>query len=357
MSGTSMDGLDCCYVDISIVDDLIKYNIIKYKTISFSGKIKKSISSIIGSDDEKKISNVNKELGVEFLHIVRDFIDEDHIELICMHGQTITHVDKIKTRQIGDPKYLFQYYNIPVIYDFRTQDILLGGNGAPLVPYLDWLLSKQNNETIFTINLGGIANITYIDKFSYRDKVIGFDTGPGMCLIDQYVQKYWNIDYDFDGKIARNGKINIDLLNELLKHPYLQKQFPKSTSREEFDLTYLQSIEKKHIKINNCDFLRTLVNFTAYSIYLNSKLLQYNNEEIKIVISGGGAKNPLLVNDIKKMFGVNEIFTSDYYGINIDIKEAFLMAVMGYSRYKNIYNNMPSVTGACEYSSYGKIYE
>ncbi len=352
-----MDGLDCCYVDINIINNVMKYNIIKYNTIPFSEKIKKSISSIIGSDNEMKILDVNKELGVEFLNIVKDFINEEHVELICMHGQTITHIDKIKTRQIGDPKYLFDHYNIPVIYDFRTEDIFLGGNGAPLVPYLDWLLSQKNKESIFTINLGGIANITYIDKLSSRDKVIGFDTGPGMCLIDQYVQKHWGLDYDLNGEIAKNGKINNDLLNELLRHPFLQKKFPKSTSREEFDLNYIENIENKHIKINNLDFLRTLVNFTACSIYFNSKLLQYNNEKIMIIISGGGAKNPLLVNDIKKIFSVNQIFTSEYYGINIDIKEAFLMAVMGYSRYNNIDNNMPSVTGARIYASYGKIYE
>ena len=358
MSGTSMDGLDCCYADIYLnQDNNIKFEIIKHQTIPFDINIRDHIANVIGSNDNELISICDRKLGIIFSKIVQKFIGKNIIELIAMHGQTISHINKVKTSQIGNPEYLFKHYKVPVIYDFRSQDIMLGGNGAPLVPYLDWLLSKKIDKSILTVNIGGIANVTYVPSNSKRDRVIGFDRGPGMCLIDQYVQKHWNINFDSNGDIAKKGKINSILLNQLLNHPFIEKRFPKSTSREEFDINYLENIEKKYVLINKYDILRTLVYFTANSIYINTKLLTNNKESFILMLSGGGANNSLLVEDIKKIFNIETIYTSDYYGIHIDNKEAFLMAVMGLSKYQKIYNNMPSVTGANKYASYGTIYE
>ena len=122
-------------------DNNIKFQIIKHQTIPFNIKIRKLIDNVIGSNDNKLISICDRKLGIIFLEIVKKFIGKNVIELIAMHGQTISHINKVKTLQIGNPKYLFKHYKVPIIYDFRTQDIMLGGNGAPLVPYLDWLLS------------------------------------------------------------------------------------------------------------------------------------------------------------------------------------------------------------------------
>ncbi len=352
-----MDGLDCCYADINIdKNNNLKFEIIKYQTIPFSTIINNNILQVIGSDDKDLIINCHNVLGICFLNIVKEFIGKNEIELISMHGQTISHIDKVKTLQIGNPMYLYEYFNVPVVYDFRTKDLLLGGNGAPLVPYLDWLLSKKYNKNILTLNLGGIANITYIPSDSNRNEVIGFDTGPGMCLIDQFVQLKWNIKFDINGKKAKKGRINQNLLNCLLKHPYITKPFPKSTSREEFDSNYIKEILTQYPKINKYDILRTLVFFTAKSIYINVKFIN-RNENFILLISGGGANNNMLVADLANLFSKEKIHTSEFFNINIDAKEAFLMAVMGFSRFLNINNNMPSVTGARKYASYGKIYE
>ena len=358
MSGTSMDGLDCCYADINISkkNDL-KFKIINYQTIPFNTNIKKNISKVIGSDKKELIINCHNELGITFLNIVKKFIGKNNIELISMHGQTISHTNQVKTLQIGSPEYLYEYYKVPIAYDFRTRDIELGGNGAPLIPYLDWLLSKKIDKNILTLNLGGIANIAYVPSDSNRNEVIGFDTGPGMCLIDQYVQQHWNLNFDSNGDLARKGKIDFKLVEKLLNHPYLSKDIPKSTSTEEFDMTYLNTLIGKYKSVNKYNVLRTLVYFTAYCIYSSSKLLEDLNNDFILIINGGGTYNSLLIEDIKKEFNLIEIYTSDFFGIHGDIKEAFLMAVMGFARYNKQYNNMPSVTGAKKYASYGKIYE
>ena len=357
MSGTSMDGLDCCYADIEIENNnILKYDILKFKTIPFARDIKQLIFNTIKYQSKELYIECDEKLGIEFLKIVDNFINKKFIDLISVHGQTITHIDGIKTVQIGNPKYLYDFYNVPVIYDFRTKDIDLGGRGAPLIPYLDWLLSKKINSSIITINLGGIANITYIPKSSKRDKVVGFDTGPGMCLIDQFVQFQWRKEYDLNGEIAKKGFINDDLLDYLFLHPFISKNFPKSTSREEFNMIYIEKMYKKFIFLNKYDILRTLVFFTAKSIYRNIKFIYLNND-CKLFISGGGVKNNLLMNDISKIFNKTKILTSDFFNIDTDVKEAFLMAVMGLARYKKIYNNMPSVTGAKKYDFYGKIYK
>ena len=358
MSGTSMDGLDCCYADININNNNdLKFKIINYQTIPFNDEIKKNISKVIGSDDKELILNCHNKLGITFLSIVKKFIGENNIELISMHGQTISHTNQVKTLQIGNPEYLYEYYKVPVIYDFRAKDIKLGGNGAPLIPYLDWLLSKKINKNILTLNLGGIANIAYVPSDSNRDKVIGFDTGPGMCLIDQYVQKHWNVDFDLNGDIARKGKIDFKLVKKLLNHPYIAKDIPKSTSTEEFDMIFLNTIIGKNKFVDKYNVLRTLVYFTAYSIYSSSKLLPDLNNDFMLIINGGGVYNSLLIEDINKEFNLIENYTSNFFGIHGDTKEAFLMAVMGFARYNKQYNNMPSVTGAKKYASYGKIYE
>ena len=358
MSGTSMDGLDCCYADIDISkNNDLNFKIIKYQTIPFHKKIRGLIVDSVESKNNRIILECDKNLGIAFLKIVKKFIGESPLELISMHGQTIAHINQIKTLQIGSPKYLYKYYNVPVIYDFRTRDIKLGGNGAPLIPYLDWLLSKKIDNNILTLNLGGIANIAYVPTNSNRDKVIGFDTGPGMCLIDQYVQQHWNINFDSNGDIARKGKIDFKLAEKLLNHPYIAKDIPKSTSTEEFDITYLNNIIDSCKSVSKYNVLRTLVYFTAHSIYSSSKLLADLNDDFMLIINGGGVNNSLLMEDIRKEFNLTEIYTSDFFGIHSDTKEAFLMAVMGFARYNKQYNNMPSVTGAKKYASYGKIYE
>ena len=358
MSGTSMDGLDCCYVDIEIDEEYkMNYEIIDFKTIDFDFKPYNLIKSTIGSFDKEKIQYCDNKLGTVFLEFVKKFIKGKEFDLISMHGQTIRHKSKEESIQIGSPYKLYNFFKKPIIYNFRKKDIILGGNGAPLVPFLDWLLFKDLKKRIITLNIGGISNVTLIPEDSKRENVLGFDTGPGMCLIDRFVNLVWHKNFDNDGSISEKGKINFNILNYLMEDEYVNLNYPKSISTEYYNIDFIKKIIHLFPDVNKFDLLRTFVRFTALSVYENINFFIKDNNDYSLILSGGGTKNLVLISDLKYFFGKNISSLKEFINIDEDIKEGLLMSVMGYCRYKKLNNNMPSVTGANKYDTYGDIYE
>ena len=354
-----MDGLDCCLSNIDINENNeIAFEIIDSITYPYTKRIK---ATIIKTIENKNFNNnyLDDLLGIFFLNKTKLFLKNKKINLISSHGQTLSHKDGEYSIQIGNPKFMSEYYKIPVIYDFRFNDIENHGSGAPLVPYLDWILFKNYNKNVISINIGGISNITYIPKKSVESMVVGFDMGPGMCLIDLYVRLNWNIDFDSNGFLASKGKINNNLLQNLMNNEFIYKKPPKSTSVEKFNIDFLNKLLNDFDKINKYDFLRTLVNFTSISIINNIKRINIYPKlsNMKIIMSGGGVKNKILFNDINKGLINNRVVLMNYNGLNIDNKESFLMCLLGYTKYFNIPNNVPSVTGANKNIVCGEIYE
>ena len=353
MSGTSMDGLDCCLAEI-LISKKMEFDILDFKTYSYDNKIIKMISNNIGAINIDQIKSLDDTLGKIFSDIVADFLINRKIDLISSHGQTIIHQSAERSVQVGNPKYMHNRFKVPVLHNFREKDILLGGTGAPLIPYLDWLLFNINKKNTATLNIGGISNVTFIPSSGLRSDVLGFDVGPGMSLIDEYVKLEFNDLLDHNCKYSSKGKICYEMLEFLLKDEFVLSLPPKSTTREYFGLIYLKKIINKFSKLKNYDFLRTLVKFTAESIIYNiNTYFKYNIDEI--VISGGGAHHTLLVKDLNE--NLSNLCFMDKYKISIDNKESFLMAILGYTCYNKITNNMPSVTGASKYAVYGQIYE
>lgn len=358
MTGTSMDGLDCCYVNIKMDKNLkLNFQLIDFKMYKFPKQIVDLIIDSIGDNNKEVVAEAHEQLGRFFLDSCIQFINNKKIDLISMHGQTISHLNGVRTKQIGNPKYLHNFFNVPIVYDFRNKDIQLGGNGAPLVPFLDWLLYKNIKENIVTLNIGGIANLTFIPADGNRDDVLGFDTGPGMCLIDSYANMIWGTRIDNNSKFSLKGKISSELLDYLMREPYINAMPPKSTTTEYFDKIFLLNTMKKFKKITKCDFIRTLVNFTAKSIILNINNFIDNGIKYRIIISGGGANHPLLVKDLKDNAKSIKFERFNNNKLCIDSKESFLIALLGYTRYNNIPNNMQMVTGAKSECVYGEIYE
>ena len=358
MTGTSMDGIDCCYVDLNISEKFkLSYNIIDSQIIPFRKNVLKKIKVSIEKNGQDNIYVADKVLGEYLAYISKLFIKDRPLDLISMHGQTIFHEDRITTKQIGDPQYLSHEFQKPVTYDFRSKDISLGGTGAPLMPFLDWLLYKNKESDIMTLNIGGISNITYIPANAKRTEVIGFDTGPGMCLIDKFVNLFWKENIDCDAKYSNQGKVNFDLLKFLLKDKFIYKKPPKSLSVDYYVPKYLNNIINKFSNINNEDFLRTLVNYTVKSIAYNIENFINDYHSIKLIVSGGGIKHPLILKDLKETLKNNLIIECSLKNSSADFKESLLMAVMGYTCYKKMTNNMLSVTGARKNESYGCIYE
>ena len=346
MSGTSMDGLDCCLCDIKINKNYnFSYKIIDWRTFSYSKQIKDLINDAIKFPTESDYhSDI---LGREFSILVEGFLGGRSIDLIGSHGQTIQHIDKEYTKQIGSPKFLFKKFNVPVVFNFRENDIIAGGNGAPLMPFLDWLLFKNSSNDTFNLNIGGISNLSKVSHEINRTEVLGFDTGPGMSLIDEYVNLIWNESMDLDGKFSTKGKIICDLEYDLLSHPYILKYPPKSTGRQEFGDVLINKIIIKYKDCSESDILRTLVSFTAKSICINlKKYLKFNERKSDFYINGGGSHHPLLMADFKKCSQIDDFLDLNNIGIHQDNKESFLIAVLSLCRLLEIPSNMSSVTGS-----------
>ncbi len=356
MSGTSMDGLDCGLFDISLTADFqLNWECIDFTTVSYSEDVRDSICHSI-EGDEPVIMNVDNKLGKEFSLITEQFLKGRNIDLIATHGQTISHEDGVRTLQIGNPQYLHKMFQIPVVNNFRQSDIKAGGNGAPLMPLLDWLLFKDYNQNIITLNIGGVANISYISKSGIRSEVLGFDTGPGMALIDESCQLFFDEAFDRDGIHAANGKANQEILNILMAHEFIQRIPPKSTGRQEFGRNLVEQIIQRFPQISSVDIIRTFCVFTAKSIAENlHKYVNIAASECCIILSGGGVNHPVLMEDIQNNIKISKFKTSDEIGIHPDMKESLLMAVLGVFRLLKMPANMPSVTGAKELVLLGNV--
>ena len=357
MTGTSMDGIDLCLADLEFREiDSLKFKIIDSITYQYPNQIKKNIIKSLNNSSHN-YSDLSNQIGKFYLDKTIQFLKNRNIDLIASHGQTISHLSNKYSLQIGNPEYMSKYFSIPVVYNFRKKDIDFNGTGAPLVPYLDWLLFKNSKENVFTINLGGISNLTFIPRGGIRKNIIGFDMGPGMCLSDQYMRIFFNKKYDYFGRLSSKGKVIEKLLDKLMNNEFIYKKPPKSTSVENFNEDYMIEMLKEFNQINKFDILRTLVNFTCRCIERNINLFtSLNNNKDKIFLSGGGAKNITLVNDLKEMISPN-IENFNYNGINVDNKEAFLMCLLGYTCVMKIPNNISSVTGASKEVVCGEVYE
>lgn len=351
-----MDGLDCGIFEISLSSDyVLSWECIDFNSISYSKNMHYLINMALEGNLDC-IRSVDNQIGKEYLSITEKFINGRSIDIIASHGQTISHVDGVSTLQIGDVKYLREANKIPVISNFRQADIKVSGNGAPLMPFLDWLLFKKNNKDTITVNLGGIANISYIPKSGIRNEVLGFDTGPGMALIDEGCKLYFGERMDKDGMHAKLGRVIDKVLIELLTHKFIQKIPPKSTGRHEFGRGLAEKIISKYSEISPEDMIKTFCVFTANSIADNiMKYLNLSTSDYILIISGGGVNHPVLMEEIQSCLISSNIITSDDIGINPNMKESLLIAVLGVAKFINIPANMPTVTGAKEMVVLGDI--
>ena len=357
MSGTSMDGLDCGLFDISLTSDYqLDWKLIDFKTIPYSKKIRNILAKSIYSKYDIN-QNLDDELGRVFVSFINKFLKDRSVEIISSHGQTISHKDGISSTQIGNPLFIYKEYNVPVIYNFRQADIDAGGNGAPLMPFLDWLLFRNENMEIVTINIGGISNISYIPASSNREEICGFDTGPGMALIDETCRLYLSVNMDKDGFYASKGEVNNELLNQLMSHKFISKVPPKSTGRDIFGVNLIKEVHKERPDIAIEDLLRTFCAFTAKSIAVNLKIfLNLEGFKSDVIMSGGGIHHPVLMNDIQKYLPMANIKLADDYGISSNMKESLLMAVLAVARFQDMPANMPSVTGSYKETILGDIF-
>ncbi|MGC1620854.1 MAG: anhydro-N-acetylmuramic acid kinase [Candidatus Acidiferrum sp.] len=376
MSGTSADGIDVALARISGAPPHLDAKLLAHTCSKFPPAIRKEILRVADQHPitAGALSQLNFRLGELFadaaLAACRKFrVSPKRIALIGSHGQTIFHQGKsapyfgrptASTLQIGEPSVIAARTGITTVADFRPADVALGGQGAPLVPYADYLLYRHEKLARVSLNLGGIANITVIPAAAKAKRIFAFDTGPANMLIDALVAHFTHgrQRFDKDARIAQTGRPIPALLDELMRDPYLQLVPPKSTGREYYGHAYLKKVlalGKKH-RAKPADFVRAATIFTALSVVdaLNRFVLPKTKIH-QLIVSGGGARNPLLVAQLSAALRNIEMLPSSQLGIPEDAKEAFAFALLAYETLHRRPGNLPSATGAHAPAILGKI--
>jgi len=365
ISGTSMDGMDVAITELSGSGTETKWEIKYFNSYQYENALLDQIlHSIEGGAED--ICRLNFDLGKEFALSLGKALTESgtapsELDLIGSHGQTVYHVDGHSSLQVGEASVLAETFGVPVVADFRVRDISAGGSGAPLVPYVDYILFSNRGGKLL-LNLGGIANFTTIPSpcRSLND-INAWDTGPANMLMDLAAESLSHGDerFDRDGKFASSGKVNSSWLEELMAHPYIRQSPPKSTGREDFGEEYFNSLIKRfEIKSeeNKFDLIATLTRFTAESIKLNyDEYAKTENGITEVIASGGGTSNPVLMEHLSKLFSPMKVKKIDEYGINSDAKEAVAFAILANEFIAGSHSNVPFATGASKQVILGKL--
>lgn len=360
MSGTSADGIDVAVVDIQGEPPLLSWHLECYTTIPHPPEIRAAIFKVMqpetGTVD--RVCEVNALLGEQFARATLDALSScglspRDVDLIGSHGQTIWHAPHASppaTLQIGEAAIIAERTGIPVVSNFRARDMAAGGQGAPLVAYVDVLLLTHEARVRAAQNIGGIGNVTFLPPLSRPDvDPMAFDTGPGNVLIDHVVslatEGRWT--YDADGALAAQGRVDEAFLAELLADPYYRLPPPKSTGREHFTREYAREVWNQGLArgLRGPDIVATVTALTAHTIAQSYRdFLPLFPEEI--IVSGGGAHNPVLMAMLADLLHPGRVIPSDEVGIPVDAKEALAFAILAYETWHGRPGNLPQATGA-----------
>jgi anhydro-N-acetylmuramic acid kinase len=369
MSGTSMDGVDAALVKIKGRGLETKIELIEFICVPYQSSLLQGLEETTLKGSTRQISEINFLVGQAFAEAALAVIREaglrvTDIDLIGSHGQTVFHnppsskTSVPSTLQIGELDVIAERTGITTVGDFRTRDVAAGGEGAPLVPYVDYILFRKPGKVRIAQNIGGIANATVVTEGI--DDVIAFDTGPGNMLMDKVVSMATDGKerYDLYGKLASQGSVNKELLKKLLSHPFFLQPPPKSIGAEVFGKEKAQELYAlvKEKRISRSDLMRTLLELTVESIALSYERFIFPKWKIdEVILSGGGTRNPVLVERMKKRLDNVEFSTSDNYEILADAKEAIAFAVLANELVSGNFTNLPSVTGAKRRVPLGKV--
>jgi anhydro-N-acetylmuramic acid kinase len=378
MSGTSVDGIDVALVRIgpSITDNAARAHLENFAAIPFPAAVRAEVLRIAEGTGvtTAEISQLNFRLGRLFaeaaLRACRKFrVPTRRISLIGSHGQTIFHQGRpsrffgrsiASTLQIGEPAVIAAITGITTVGDFRPADIAVGGQGAPLVPFGDYLLYRDARRGRAVLNIGGIANVTIIPKAAPPRAVLAFDTGPGNMVVDALVRHFTRgrRSYDAGARMASQGRLLPALLDTLFGEKYFRQPPPKSAGREQYGQAYVEKIlawGRRH-RASPEDLVRSATVFTALSISAALHRWVLPRTSIaQLIVSGGGARNPLILAQLSAALGGIEVTATDALGLPGDAKEAFIFALLADETLRGRPANLPSATGASRPAILGKI--
>lgn len=373
MSGTSVDSVDAALVQIFGSGTSTKVELLDFISFNFPKGMKEMIleNAETNGGNVTTICKLNFLIAQVYVKAVQKLLRKNNLEakdIFCIgsHGQTVHHLPNEKklfglpassTLQIGDPSVLAKLTGILTVGDFRVADIALGGQGAPLVPYFDYLIFRSKTKNRGLLNIGGIANISVIKRNSQPDDVIAFDTGPGNMMIDALMKIFFNKQFDNNGRCAAKGKVNIQLLAKLLESDkFINLSPPKSTGREYYGKLFLQKLLKEFSRLKHNDWIATISEYTALTIYFNYVFFILPKIKLdELLVSGGGAKNKFLLSTLQHYFGSVTVIPIEQQGFSSDAKEAICFAVLANETMNNFSSNLPQVTGAKRRAVLGKI--
>jgi anhydro-N-acetylmuramic acid kinase len=365
MSGTSCDGVDAALVRLKGTGPEMHIKLMEFASIPYPQPLRMRL--LAPRMDATEVCALNFELGermaqaaLELLNPAKGNVEE--VDLIASSGHTVAHMppqgsEPYGTLQIGEPSIIAERCGVPVVSDFRTRDMAVGGQGAPLVPYADWVMFHRDDRSTACLNLGGIANLTVVTP-EFGD-VIAFDTGPCNMAIDGAVRQLTNGARHMDnhGEAAAEGVVIDEFLDYLLDHPFFVKVPPKSTGREDFGAeVYLKDALNGRRDHSYEDLIATVTAAVAFSIVrAYTRFVKPQHDILRLIVSGGGAHNRTLMERLNLGFEGVKVRRSERYQIPCDSREAIAFAILGNETICNTRANVPAATGASKRVVLGKI--
>jgi anhydro-N-acetylmuramic acid kinase len=363
MSGTSLDGIDAVLLSVRGSGLQTKFEQLAYIEQPFPSGVrglvlKNSVPGTSRVDDITRLNVLFAQLYAEAAHRVarkaRKSLSD--VDLIGSHGQTIHHLPHPMkmfgrtvraTLQIGDPSVIATLTGVPTVGNFRNADMAVGGQGAPLVPYFDWLVFRSRTRSRILLNIGGIGNLTVLPHGCTSGDVVAFDTGPGNMLVDALMQRFFGKKYDADGNTAASGRVIPRLLRALTAHPYFRRRPPKSTGREEFGDDMVRKILSTAKGESHADIIRTVSAVTPFAVHDAYRRFAAKGAPVdEVIVSGGGARNRFFLDELQMLFAGAGVRTADEFGLSGDAKEAICFAILANETVHGNCANLPRVTGA-----------
>lgn len=362
MSGTSLDGIDVAFVRVEYHSNEsewpYRYELVGFESVAYDADLKNELlKACSGEMRMRDMLALDADLGGLFADAIEGAANRlkmsvDDIDAVGIHGQTIWHAPDRKphgvTTQIGSGAVLAHRLNAIVVNDFRAADVAAGGEGAPLVPFFDRMVLGSTEENRIVLNVGGIANLTWLPADSDRQTPAAFDTGPGNALIDAAMRELRGLQFDENGTLAAEGEPDESAVKEFLSDPWFTLPPPKSTGRERFseDRGRAFALAMRQAGTSDADIMATLTLITARTIALAVRQVAGQGGPDVVIISGGGAHNRTLVRMLEAETGGVPVRPSDDYGVPGDAKEALCFAVLAHATLLGHPNTIPSVTGA-----------
>lgn len=374
MSGTSADGVDAALVRIGSTGDAepgsgssLRVELLAAHTVPYPAELRRRVL-FAASSAAPALAALDVELGERFAHSALSLCRAagqalEDVDLIASHGQTVWHDPRAErgsapaTLQLGEPAVIAARTGRSVVADFRSADVALGGEGAPLVPYVDLLLLARPGVARAILNLGGIANVTWIPPSARAADVVAFDTGPGNAVLDGLVRRLALADegHDPEGSIALSGRAHAGLLTELLAQPFFALPPPRSTGRELFGELFVERLAARGVELRlaPADLVATAAALTCRSAA--EAILAHCGQPEELLLCGGGRRNRALREGLRELLPGTAVGDTDAAGVDGDAKEAIAFAVLGYLAARGLPNHLPHTTGADRPAILGKF--